>query len=89
MTWEADGLGFKTRFANHEFVVWNWTDRDDEISGYTLQLKNQKNLVLDSIVASEYSPNHEFLGKIFNGARRIAYKVEDVISDLELALMQS
>jgi hypothetical protein len=87
--WDANGSGFAAEFAGHEFFIWQWTDPSDDTIGFTLNLKNDKELIIDSIVSGEFDPNKERLAQLYGVARRSAYSVDEVIDDLERALKAS
>jgi hypothetical protein len=86
LKWSEEGRRdyFVAELSNYQVTIGEWFDDRSEGLGITIELKDPVNgKILDTVQADQFNEMYSELGALFNAARRSAYGVSDIISELE------
>lgn len=90
LTWDHISLDtYRANIGKYHFVIWQWYDPDDDLSGYSASLREGTSLHpslegrLDIVKASQFGSKYAVLEEVYNAARRQYNNVDAVITDVE------
>ena len=85
--WQVVGSGtFTVTVSGNVLKIFHWTNESNGIDGFSLDLRDSANNLLDQVRADEFSQRYPKLDELYDRVRRNALGVAEVVEKLHREL---